>query len=639
MPKLLWVALPLLLALAVVGLAAARRRPWSRQALNVGSSLLLLAYVATTAGLGIFWVAHQQLPVFDWHYLFGYLTVVLVLLHLAFNWRVVWRQLQRRRGGAPALPDAAGTGRRGLVGAAALLLTAGAAFWLGLRHGRTELHLAWPAAGGGTPADADTRAALTLVERYHEHTVHSRRAALWRAPGVDWGDPPPPFKRYAGRARLALPTPARGATGALDLATLASLLWHTVGITAGGGPVPLRAAPSSGALFATELYVAARRVDGLAPGLWHHGADHHGLVLLRAGAPVPAQLGLPDTAPLNEAPLVLVFTALFRRSGHKYRDRTYRYVLADLGHALENLRVAATALGLQARLVERFDGAPAAAALGLDEAEEGVIALAALWPASRPLPAVDGAALASADTAWQPPAAPDGRALPLGVTAALHRVTSLQLGAGGAGGAGPAPATSVPEPAAAIVLPAPRAVLADPLPLIATRRSVRRYARTPLALAQLGGVLAALGADRPLLSAALRVHVVVHAVAELAPGVYRHDAARHTLWPVRQGLDLRRAARAAALDQDVIGDAAAVLVFTLDRQALAVDRAGPARGYRHAFLEAGLLGERVYLAAAALGLAACGVGAFYDDEAQALLALDPAHAWVVHFAAIGLPQR
>jgi hypothetical protein len=29
------------------------------------------------------------------------------------------------------------------------------------------------------------------------------------------------------------------------------------------------------------------------------------------------------------------------------------------------------------------------------------------------------------------------------------------------------------------------------------------------------------------------------------------------------------------------------------------------------------------------------VGAFYDDEASALAGVDPAEAWVLHFAALG----
>ena len=85
MPKLLWVALPLLAAAAWLCWRVLRRRLPSRLGLNVATSVLLLGYVATTAGLGIFWVANQQLPVFDWHYLFGYATLLLVALHLAFN--------------------------------------------------------------------------------------------------------------------------------------------------------------------------------------------------------------------------------------------------------------------------------------------------------------------------------------------------------------------------------------------------------------------------------------------------------------------------------------------------------------------------------------------------------------------------
>ena len=85
----------------------------------------------------------------------------------------------------------------------------------------------------------------------------------------------------------------------------------------------------------------------------------------------------------------------------------------------------------------------------------------------------------------------------------------------------------------------------------------------------------------------------------------------------------------------MIGDAAAVLVLSIDRAALAADASGAARGYRHAFLEAGLVGERLYLEAGARGLGACAVGAFYDGEAAALVALDASREWVVHFAALG----
>ena len=217
MPKILWVALPLLLAAAVLALQVLRGRVPSRSAINIVSSVLLLAYVATTASLGIFWVANQQLPVFDWHYLFGYGTVLLVSLHLAFNFPLVWRFFARRpdRGReaapTPAVATAAAT-RRSLLGTLGVLAATGAAFVLGLRHGRSELKLepspagtpssiggVTPAApGGGTGATA-----LALVERFHAFSAHTRAGVLTRAPSGGWASrrrPSSVMPAHRGRA-------------------------------------------------------------------------------------------------------------------------------------------------------------------------------------------------------------------------------------------------------------------------------------------------------------------------------------------------------------------------------------------------------------------------------------------------------
>src|SRR5688572_32638161 len=125
MPKLCWVGMPLMLSAALIAVQACRRQPPSRHALNVWSSVLLLAYVLATTGLGIFWVANQQLPVFDWHYLFGYGTVLLVTLHLVFNFGVVWRYLTRSKP-VPAGRPPAGTDRRGALGVIGVALATGA---------------------------------------------------------------------------------------------------------------------------------------------------------------------------------------------------------------------------------------------------------------------------------------------------------------------------------------------------------------------------------------------------------------------------------------------------------------------------------------------------------------------------------
>jgi len=220
------------------------------------------------------------------------------------------------------------------------------------------------------------------------------------------------------------------------------------------------------------------------------------------------------------------------------------------------------------------------------------------------------------------------------VTAAVHAATSLRAATppSRASAAMPLPASTQE----AVALPSADPVAPDWLRLIATRRSVRRYTPAPLPLPALAAVLSHMTTRHgPMLSPAVRVNVVAHAVAGLPSGAWRYEPARHALVARRVPMALRDAARAAALDQDVIGDAAAVFVLSIDRASFAADPLGPARGYRHAFVEAGLVGERVYLEAGARGLGACAVGAFYDDEAAALVGIDTAREWVLHFAALG----
>lgn len=648
MSALAWVLLPLLLfALLLAALALAGRLP-ARPVLNAWSSLLLLAYLGTTAALGIFWVARQQLPVFDWHYLFGYATLLLLAVHLAFNLRALLAHLRRRP--ARAAPAAAALpGRRPLAGAlglGALALAAGGAYWLGLRHGRTELVVAVGAAGVAGARDP----ALALVEQYHAYSSHSRAGLLRRAPSVDWGAPPPPFKPDAGRPRLDLPPPWRtrpppppGALRAPDARVLATLLWHAAGVTAVRGGLHLRAAPSAGALFATELYLLVREVDGVPAGVWHYDVPH--AALRRVAAAVPP--ALQQTLPAGAAAAV-VATALFRRTGHKYGDRTYRYVLADLGHLLENLRAAADALATPLRLAAAFDEAALAAALGVDEAEQGVLALAWLYrqPLSDAEPRLAAAAAAVAEPLAEPPVAPPPAGVPpgwqvplpaagapLGLTDAVHRATSLRRAA--AVPAAPAPAPAAAPPAAPpLVLPAPAPAAVDPLPLIAQRRSLRRYRDRALGQPALAALLRALHGPGPLLSGAVRTHLVAHAVEGLAAAAWRCEPAAGALHASGVAATRRRT-RSVLLGQDVAADAAAVFVWTIDRAAMAADPAGAARGYRHAFLEAGLAGERLYLQAGALGLGVCAIGAFYDDEAAALIGTDPAREWVVHAATLG----
>lgn len=619
-PKFVWILLPLLLYTMYLAVALLRGSPPSRRAVNIHTSILLIFYLLGTAGLGLFWVAKQQLPVFDWHYLFGYATLLLVIVHLTFNLPVVIGWLRRRnRDGAPrpGRPEPAmAKGRR-----PAVLLAAVAAFALATGYLAGKHHGDAPATPPASSASG-TLDHMHAVLRYHELSSESRRGVFLRAPEIAWGDAPPPFKTYPDRSHIALPAqpqrrPAaqqpldaalRGPAPArpLDAAALGQLLYLAAGVTQ-RGDYAKRAAPSSGALFASELYVAVRDVGGIAPGLYHYDADRHRLAALGA---LPATLGAPQA---EDAAALVLASALFRRTAFKYHQRAYRYVAADLGHLLENLRLAAHQAGQQVELLQQFDEMQAARALGIDGVEEGVMAMAALRAPH--MPPTGGNATGPLLQRQQFHAALPRTAHPLGATGAIHDAASLAHGD--------------TDHKDVIALPAAALPAASTHDTVVKRRSSRRYDDTAVPLHALSAMLAALP-QPPLLSHALRINLVVNRVQGLQPGVYRYGPG-HTLRRAASG-DKALQAQQAALDQQVIGDAAVVLVLSAERQQVL---AQGARGYRHALIEAGLIGERWLLGAVAHGLAACPVGAFYDDEAAALIGRQD--EWVLHFAALGRP--
>ena len=59
------------------------------------------------------------------------------------------------------------------------------------------------------------------------------------------------------------------------------------------------------------------------------------------------------------------------------------------------------------------------------------------------------------------------------------------------------------------------------------------------------------------------------------------------------------------------------------------------RGMRYVFMDAGHICQNLLLAAEALGLGACPVAAFYDDELNSLLGLDGTEESVIYMAAVG----
>ncbi len=166
------------------------------------------------------------------------------------------------------------------------------------------------------------------------------------------------------------------------------LLWASAGITGAAGQY-LRAAPSAGALYPIETYVAVHAVDGVEPGIYHYrlvGTDDHGRAI-REGGHALEQLRRADvrrqmaTAALDQdiaadCAAVFIWTAVFARSIWKYRQRAYRYVYLDAGHVAQNLLLAATALGLGACPIAAFYDSEVERLLGMEGEDESPLYMA-----------------------------------------------------------------------------------------------------------------------------------------------------------------------------------------------------------------------------------------------------------------------
>lgn len=167
----------------------------------------------------------------------------------------------------------------------------------------------------------------------------------------------------------------------LDQKELAALLWATQGITFKSSNYLLRAAPSAGALYPVETYVAVHRVEGLAPGIWHFQLPDFELELIREGdvRKALADAGLFQGF-LGTAAAVFIWTGILNRARWKYRERAIRYLFLDAGHICQNLMLAATALGLGTCPVGAFFDGEVEQLLGVDGVEEVALYLASVGP-------------------------------------------------------------------------------------------------------------------------------------------------------------------------------------------------------------------------------------------------------------------
>lgn len=178
---------------------------------------------------------------------------------------------------------------------------------------------------------------------------------------------------------------------------------------------------------------------------------------------------------------------------------------------------------------------------------------------------------------------------------------------------------------------------------IEKRRSVRAYSGEALSLEELSRLLHAaqgLTDTRRRFRAApsagalypIELYAVVHNVAGIDAGLYHYAVREHALELLRRD-DLRLAIMQAGLGQGFLRQANVCFVLSAIFQRLRWRYRE--RAYRYALLEAGHIGQNLYLAATSMGMGACAVGAFLDDELNGLVGLDGKKEATLYAIAVG----
>lgn len=474
-------------------------------------------------------------------------------------------------------------------------------------------------------------------EEYHELTKHTPDSLRRSRHTLDWRNMPYPFRHYDGAPLVDLPADPPGpAIPALDLLLgaygaapdaaaipfLSQLLFYSAAISAWklapatGERYALRVNPSSGNLHPTEFHLL------IADGLYHYRPSSH-MLERRASRKIPQT---------RRAPIVFVLTSIAWREAWKYQDRAYRYCLHDIGHAWQSVTLAARAMGCTSYAVGDFpdDDIAELCRLSKDEWPMLILELSGeLHGESIPT---------SLDGEWHGgvPNQLSRETIVYPHIEEIHAATKLNrhMRAAEPARTGSGEIELAPPASSGRLFGDAARSRRSALDFIGGMRTI-----TP---AQLSAVLRA--ALQPLdadfaSTRFIQLYLYVHRVDDLAPGVYRYWP--ESLEPESPGLELvkpgdqRFAAAGLSLGQDLAGNACVAFSMIAD-----IDRAVRAfgdRGYRYVHFEAGAIGQRLYLAAEALGLGATGIGAFFDDAVHGYLDLAPEDGQVVYHFAIGYP--
>jgi SagB-type dehydrogenase family enzyme len=211
---------------------------------------------------------------------------------------------------------------------------------------------------------------------------------------VDWKDAPLPYKLYRGLPvfSLSLEVPLTleewEAPEQPNLRRISHFLWYVFGLTQFsqsaistiGQDLELmqsyrRFVPSGGALYPNELYVYLKMED-LPVGVYHYDVAHHRLVLLREGNfDSYIALALGNRCDVSACFGTVFVSTMFWKNFYKYHNFSYRLQGLDTGVLIGQLLEVAKRFGFASGVYFQYLDRAINHLLGLTEEEESVYAV------------------------------------------------------------------------------------------------------------------------------------------------------------------------------------------------------------------------------------------------------------------------
>ena len=186
--------------------------------------------------------------------------------------------------------------------------------------------------------------------------------------------------------------------------------------------------------------------------------------------------------------------------------------------------------------------------------------------------------------------------------------------------------------------------------LLQQRRSIRTFTKTSISLDHLSQLLWAtqgvtakiltpMGGEYHLRTAPsagglypIETYLCINNVQDLAPGIYHYAVPTHELDLLKPGEFGPQVAH-AALEQEFLAQSNVVFIWTAVFQRSKWKYLQ--RAFRYVFLDAGHIAQNLALAAEALSLGSCQVGAFYDDELNSIIDINGVQESVLYLSGVG----